>query len=1031
MNSIPLEINNYVLLQKIGNSSFTELYTVKEKTSGEVYAAKIALKTCDDSISFNTKITNEMTKMKQLGHASILQFIGYSPIDFHNENKPVIISQFMPNKSLHELLTKNITSNCWNDTKKLINIYGIASAMSFLHSHDIIHGYLYPTNILMDYHMFPKVTDFQPFNLHFSNQNTIDTQTSVYIAPELCGNSNHSKAGDVYAFGMVIYEILTNEKPFQNLNFLEILTKVASGNRPEITRAINDSYKNLIEKCWSQNPDDRPTFDIITKLLRMDQSFITDSIDKTEYENYINYIDEYQSVYEKSQKSISIEDFTSRKMKIFGTAPLDLNQNDISDHKTPNDHLEPQTQDDNKKDDQHDSLNQETKKNEPSILFEKENTNNQTNSVSLFEHPTENKQTKPTTSKTDELFSSLNQPKQEKNNKPAYLLEPPNQSKPAYLNEPVKPEQKDSIAVPQSPYQGFQIAPPYQNMPNDFPPSPYENMSKDSHTPTNEKIECNTSPNENIASDFPASPYQNSPAGFPESPYKNMSADIFESEGLKEESNQNENDISTMKITFNPLSPLDSLNKYSAYRVEPDVDKNLSTFLKLYDSGRNNRNEAMNFLKSSLQSGSTKAMNTFGALLYKGQDFLVNKEEAARHFKMSFENGDLDGMFNYACVLFNGEGVPENKEEAIHYIEVLAVEKKHLYAMNKYGSFLEKGIGLPQDRQRGLYYIKTAAESGCPDAMYNYAICLKNGHGIPVNEREAYRYGKMAADHGYIPAFMLCGAYLFRGVGVAVNKKGAMACMKVAADNGIPQAMMAYSSMLLGTLNLEKLIFSPDSIMPTFDESLRYLKMAADNGNVKAMSLYAKYLCEQKSNPLNARIAAYYYKMAADQGGDSEKLQYAAILNAGKLVPLDKKEASRYFKMSADRGNVIAMSDYATMLRLGDGIQPDKKEAAKYYRNAAMKGNIPAMNFYGLMSLNGEIECDKSEAVQFLTTAANTGFGKAIYNLGMAKYRGHGTEQNKEEAIELFKKAADKGVKEAADSLKSLGIKNESNCSIF
>ncbi|KAK8843875.1 hypothetical protein M9Y10_024951 [Tritrichomonas musculus] len=111
---------------------------------------------------------------------------------------------------------------------------------------------------------------------------------------------------------------------------------------------------------------------------------------------------------------------------------------------------------------------------------------------------------------------------------------------------------------------------------------------------------------------------------------------------------------------------------------------------------------------------------------------------------------------------------------------------------------------------------------------------------------------------------------------------------------------MAYSSMLSGTLNLEKLIFSPDSIMPTFDESLRYLKMAADNGNVKAMSLYAKYLCEQKSNPLNARIAAYYYKMAADQGGDSEKLQYAAILNAGKLVPLDKKEASRYFKMSAD-----------------------------------------------------------------------------------------------------------------------------------
>ena len=53
----------------------------------------------------------------QFEHASVLQYIGYSPIDFHNEMKLIIISQYLPNKSLNEILNKNITSNFWNDAK--------------------------------------------------------------------------------------------------------------------------------------------------------------------------------------------------------------------------------------------------------------------------------------------------------------------------------------------------------------------------------------------------------------------------------------------------------------------------------------------------------------------------------------------------------------------------------------------------------------------------------------------------------------------------------------------------------------------------------------------------------------------------------------------------------------------------------------------------------------------------------------------------------------------------------------------------
>ncbi|KAK8847280.1 hypothetical protein M9Y10_019867 [Tritrichomonas musculus] len=261
-----------------------------------------------------------MGDAKQLSHPAILKYIGYCSNNFYNEPKPVIISQFMPNRSLEEALykPKNLsTLSHWNDTIKFINIFGIASAMSHLHSHNIIHGYLYPNNILLNYHMFPKVSDFQPFNFHGSTQNTIDTKTVIYTAPELCGNSNYSKEGDVYAFGMIMYEILTNEKPFKNLNFFEVLTKVATGNRPSINATIMDSYSKLIQKCWSQNPSDRPTFDDIVKMLRNDSLFMTDSTDRQECENYIEYIDEYQIIYEKTGKCLSFEDFVPSRLKMF------------------------------------------------------------------------------------------------------------------------------------------------------------------------------------------------------------------------------------------------------------------------------------------------------------------------------------------------------------------------------------------------------------------------------------------------------------------------------------------------------------------------------------------------------------------------------------------------------------------------------------------------------------------------------------------------------------------------------------------
>ena len=123
-------------------------------------------------------------------HPSIIRFIGFSSTNFHHEPKPVIITEFLPNGSLYDILElerKSLIDFDWNSTRKLIIIYGIASAMDHLHFNNIIHRDLKPANILMDEFLCPKVGDF---GLSKGIDNTVNSTTEIkgtppYMSPNL------------------------------------------------------------------------------------------------------------------------------------------------------------------------------------------------------------------------------------------------------------------------------------------------------------------------------------------------------------------------------------------------------------------------------------------------------------------------------------------------------------------------------------------------------------------------------------------------------------------------------------------------------------------------------------------------------------------------------------------------------------------------------------------------------------------------------------------------------------------------------
>lgn len=320
---------DYILKNTIlGKGGFGTVYIVEKKDDHTFYAAKII--NVEDDFDGNDQklIMRESGILSNLSHPSIVKFYGINFRSFDNAStlRPTIITEYLPNKSLKEILDlekSHMAADGWNPTQKYICLLGIADAMRYLHSHGIIHRDLKPENILMDENYNPKICDFGlsrlfPESLTKSMKLSLTGQigTPLYMAPELIKGDEYGTGVDVYAFSILAFEIITGKQPFielgQKVLKYTLWQKVLTGSRPKFTDDVPEKMKKLISKCWSKNPDERPSFDEIYKTLKSDFSYSSEDVDDDEINDYIEMIEETKT---KDDKNTIINDYLELERK--------------------------------------------------------------------------------------------------------------------------------------------------------------------------------------------------------------------------------------------------------------------------------------------------------------------------------------------------------------------------------------------------------------------------------------------------------------------------------------------------------------------------------------------------------------------------------------------------------------------------------------------------------------------------------------------------------------------------------------------
>ncbi|KAG8569189.1 hypothetical protein GDO81_014290 [Engystomops pustulosus] len=259
----------------IAIGGFGRVYKVRHKKWWSVYAVKCSTAFHGDleleSTTYNN-LMEEASKMEKIKFRYIVQIYGICT------NPLGIVMEYMENGSLEKLIPTHSLS--WQ--LKFRFIHEIALGMNFLHimSPPLLHLDLKPGNILLDEHLHVKISDFglSKWKENSTRKEYIERSairgTLSYIPPEVFLESSRVAGTkyDVYSFSIVMWELLTQKKPFVGTSMMTVIVKVAAGQRPPLEDISENrplechQMIDLMKRCWNQDANKRPTFsDIIVE----------------------------------------------------------------------------------------------------------------------------------------------------------------------------------------------------------------------------------------------------------------------------------------------------------------------------------------------------------------------------------------------------------------------------------------------------------------------------------------------------------------------------------------------------------------------------------------------------------------------------------------------------------------------------------------------------------------------------------------------------------------------------------------------
>jgi eukaryotic-like serine/threonine-protein kinase len=252
-------LGEYRIVRQVGEGGMGKVYEAEERLTGRRVAIKVLRPELSRSEPGRRLFENEMAILAGLDHPNVVRCLCCTEVD----GELVMVLELLEGRTLREVLASEGALE-WARAVGLVQ--QMARALAAAHEHEpvIVHRDLKPENVMLAADGSLKVMDFGVAKMlaALGNASTHSVGTLAYMSPEQIDAGPVDARSDLYALGLVFYELLAGRAPFTSSSPRELLNLQCTAEPPalpeSVRRGLPRGVERLVFELLEKRPDDRP-----------------------------------------------------------------------------------------------------------------------------------------------------------------------------------------------------------------------------------------------------------------------------------------------------------------------------------------------------------------------------------------------------------------------------------------------------------------------------------------------------------------------------------------------------------------------------------------------------------------------------------------------------------------------------------------------------------------------------------------------------------------------------------------------------
>lgn len=264
INFFNTSLERYEIQEKLGTGGMARVYRAYDANLKRQVAVKILHEHLSEDPTFASRFEREAHLVADFNHPNIVQIYDYNTIKRGDESLAFMVMSYIPGKTLQQVLDELIELGQRMQPDEVHRIVkDITTALDYAHMKGMVHRDVKPANILFDAENRAVLTDFGIARLvENSNltQEGLTVGTPAYMSPEQATGQPIDARSDIYALGVIVYELLAGHPPFEDDGSISVLLKHVNEPPPPLSKYgdMDDPHLDaVIRRALAKDPSER------------------------------------------------------------------------------------------------------------------------------------------------------------------------------------------------------------------------------------------------------------------------------------------------------------------------------------------------------------------------------------------------------------------------------------------------------------------------------------------------------------------------------------------------------------------------------------------------------------------------------------------------------------------------------------------------------------------------------------------------------------------------------------------------------